>query len=73
MSTPAQKYACFSVTRAVIFALICVTILTEEPISDVCAIISAGCWLWLPNIVALELKLLDKLKKSRSKDEKSNI
>lgn len=60
MSTAKQKNVCFSITRLVIFVLICVTVLTEEPISDICAIVSAGMWLWLPKIIDLELKLLDK-------------
>lgn len=60
MSTPAQRSVCFSITRIVIFLLICVTILTEEPISDICAIVSAALWLWLPSIVGFELRLLDK-------------
>ena len=63
MSTQAQKYACFSITRVIIFVLICITILTDEPISDICAIISAGMWLWLPTIVSYELKILDKWSK----------
>lgn len=60
MSNVKQRNACFSVTRIVIFVLICITVLTESPISDICAIISAAMWLWLPSLVAYELKLLNK-------------
>lgn len=63
MSTTAQKHTCFSITRVIIFLLICVTVLTDKPISDICAILSAGIWLWLPTIVAWELKILDKWSK----------
>lgn len=63
MTTQAQRTAAFSITRMVIFILICITVVTDKPISDICAILSAGAWLWLPSIVAWELKMLDKWSK----------
>lgn len=61
MTTASHRKTCITGTRVVIFFLICMSILTHNPLSDICAVLSAGCWLWMHTLVRLELKLIDKL------------
>lgn len=61
MSTMRQKAVCMSVTRYIIFILIVVSELTESPVSQLCGITAAAIWLYIPKIVQIELKMIDKM------------
>lgn len=61
MTTASQRKTCITGTRVVIFLLICISILTHNPLSDICAVLSAACWLWMHSLVRLELKVIDRL------------
>lgn len=65
MSTMRQKAMCMSVTRYIIFILIVISELTESPVSQLCGLTAAAIWLFMPKIVKLELKMVDKIKKEK--------
>lgn len=67
MTTQREKYFSLHVTRIVIFLMGCVSVFSNEPLSQVLAVISLAAWLWLPSLVAVELSILDKLHKKFDK------
>lgn len=68
MVTQVQRNAAIHITRVIIFILGVISILTDSPVSEGCAIISLALWLWQPQLVRIELKLLEKyLSKRRNK------
>lgn len=60
MVTAQQKHIAFSTTRIVIFVLIILGIYLPPPIGDFLGVIAAAMWLWLPRLIAIELKLIDR-------------
>ncbi len=60
MSTLEQKATAFSVTRLIIFVLGVLSVLVEGALADVLAILAMALWLWLPNVIHLELYLIDR-------------
>ncbi len=66
MSTQKQKVAALHYTRVLIFVLSVLAIVLESPYGDAFGILALAVWLWMGDLVSLELKMLDKLKKYRS-------
>lgn len=62
MTTQRERITAIHFTRVLIFILSTLAILLESPYGDVFGIIALAVWLWSPNIISLELKLLDKIK-----------
>jgi hypothetical protein len=62
MTTPRQRITAIHFTRVLIFILSTLAIILESPYGDVFGIIALAIWLWSPNIISLELKLIDKIK-----------
>lgn len=60
MITSSERTAAVHTTRVVIFILGVISILSASPVSEACAIISLGMWLWQAQLVHWELKLIDK-------------
>lgn len=60
MTTQKERITAIHFTRVLIFILSTLAILLESPYGDMFGIIALAVWLWSPNIIALELKLLDK-------------
>ena len=65
MTTQRQKTAAIHFTRLIIWLLVVVSCILDSPftVSDILTIIGATIWLWLPNLVKLELQLVDRLTK----------
>ncbi|GHG07947.1 hypothetical protein [Thalassotalea marina] len=55
MNSKTRKYV-VNINRLVIFLLIVVGMLFDN---NICGIIAAGYWLWLPNITRLEVYLFE--------------
>ena len=62
MTTQRERITAIHFTRVLIFILSTLAIILESPYGDVFGIIALAIWLWSPNIIALELKLIDKIK-----------
>ena len=62
MITQKERIKAIHFTRVLIFILSTLAILLESPYGDAFGIIALAVWLWSPNIISLELKLIDKIK-----------
>jgi len=67
MVTTKERSIVMSVTRVLIFVMGMLSIWTDTPTSDICASISLTAWIYMPTLIAYELKLVDKYKSWRSK------
>ena len=62
MTTQRERITAIHFTRVLIFILSTLAIVLESPYGDGFGIIALAIWLWSPNIISLELKLIDKIK-----------
>ena len=67
MVTARERSVVMSVTRVIIFVCGMLSIWTETPVSNIFASISLTAWIYMPNLIAYELKLVDKYKSWRDK------
>jgi len=57
MNDKAQWYV-VNINRFIIFSLIVTSVVFDGVINNVCAVLAAGYWLWLPNIEKMEYNFL---------------
>jgi hypothetical protein len=62
MTTPRERVTAININRFLIWLLVVISAVLNNPftVSDVVSIVAATIWLWLPQLIRLELKLLDK-------------
>ena len=58
MTTRRERIKALHFTRVLIFILSTLAILLESPYGDVFGIIALAVWLWMGNLIALELRLV---------------
>lgn len=63
MTTQRERITAIHFTRVLIFILSTLAIILESPYGDVFGIIALAVWLWMGNLIALELRLVDWLKR----------
>jgi len=69
MTTSSDKIHALHVTRVLIFIMGTIAALSSSPLSTILAISSLAAWLWMPQLVQLELSLLNKWRKYKEENK----
>lgn len=60
MTTTSERHAALHITRVVICILGSLAMMLESPLGTALGIVSLIAWLWMPNLIAWELRMIDK-------------
>ena len=64
MSTHQERCTAFHITRVIIFIMASTATLVESPLTEILAIISLAMWLWLPQLIKMELRGVKYIKRT---------
>lgn len=69
MTTQRERITAIHLNRFIIWVLVILGSVLDSPftLSDMLSIVAATIWLWLPQLARLELKVVDYIKRKRSR------